>query len=151
MLILEIFLKFPCSFLQNIVYTGLSNSMQQSPSLKADSHSAGQGVPRLLWNLKVHYHICDCHHWPLFWARLIWSTPCFNWAPHHEAYWGMGVYHHAFLTSALDEGEWSASHPSCFTSRERDPGTHWIGGWVGPRPYPPYFSETCSSSLLVYA
>jgi hypothetical protein len=37
------------------------------------------------------------------------------------------------VTSALDGGEWSASHPGCFTFRERDPGTHWIGGWVGPR------------------
>jgi hypothetical protein len=25
------------------------------------------------------------------------------------------------------------SFPGRFTSRERDPGTHWIGGWVGPR------------------
>jgi hypothetical protein len=23
--------------------------------------------------------------------------------------------------------------PCCFTSRERVPNTHWIGGWVGPR------------------
>jgi hypothetical protein len=37
------------------------------------------------------------------------------------------------LTSALDGGEWSASRPGRFTTRERDPGTHWIGGWVGPR------------------
>jgi hypothetical protein len=34
------------------------------------------------------------------------------------------------LTSALDGGEWSASHPGRFTSRERAPGTHWLGGWV---------------------
>jgi hypothetical protein len=37
------------------------------------------------------------------------------------------------LTSALDGGEWSASCPGHFTSRERAPGTHWLGGWVGPR------------------
>jgi hypothetical protein len=37
------------------------------------------------------------------------------------------------LTSALDGGEWSASCPGSFTPRERAPGTHWIGGWVGPR------------------
>jgi hypothetical protein len=37
------------------------------------------------------------------------------------------------LTLALDGGEWSASCPSCFTPRERAPGTHWIGGQVGPR------------------
>jgi hypothetical protein len=41
--------------------------------------------------------------------------------------------HHAVKTLALDGGEWSASHPSCFTRRERAPGTHWIGGWVGSR------------------
>jgi hypothetical protein len=38
-----------------------------------------------------------------------------------------------FLTSALDGSEWSASRPGRFTPRERAPGTHWIGGWVGPR------------------
>jgi hypothetical protein len=37
------------------------------------------------------------------------------------------------LTSALDGGEWSTSRPGRFTPRERAPGTHWIGGWVGPR------------------
>jgi len=37
------------------------------------------------------------------------------------------------LTLALDGGEWSASYPSCFTTRESAPITQWIGGWVGPR------------------
>jgi hypothetical protein len=27
--------------------------------------------------------------------------------------------------------EWSASRPNRFIHRERAPGTHWIGGWVG--------------------
>jgi len=27
----------------------------------------------------------------------------------------------------------SASRPGRFTLRERASGTHWIGGWVGPR------------------
>jgi hypothetical protein len=41
---------------------------------------------------------------------------------------------HAFLTSALDGGEWSATQPVRFTPGERaPPGTHWTGGWVGPR------------------
>jgi len=35
-----------------------------------------------------------------------------------------------YLISALDVGEWSASRPGRFTSSERAPGTHWIGGWV---------------------
>jgi hypothetical protein len=38
-----------------------------------------------------------------------------------------------FLISTLDGGEWSASHPGRFTSGERVPGTHWIGGWVDSR------------------
>jgi hypothetical protein len=37
------------------------------------------------------------------------------------------------LTSALDGGEWSASRPGRFTPRERAPGIHWTGGWVGPQ------------------
>jgi hypothetical protein len=37
------------------------------------------------------------------------------------------------LTSALDGYEWSGYRPGRFTPTERDPGTHWIGGWVGPR------------------
>jgi hypothetical protein len=36
------------------------------------------------------------------------------------------------LTSVLDGGEWSASRPGPFIPREKAPGTHWIGGWVGP-------------------
>jgi len=37
------------------------------------------------------------------------------------------------LTSALDGGEWSASRSGRFTSRERTPGTYWLGGLMGPR------------------
>jgi hypothetical protein len=37
------------------------------------------------------------------------------------------------LTSALDGGDWSASLPDSLTPRARTLGTHWIGGWVGPR------------------
>jgi hypothetical protein len=37
------------------------------------------------------------------------------------------------LILVLDGGEWSASRPGRFTSQDRAPGTHWIGGWVGPR------------------
>jgi hypothetical protein len=39
---------------------------------------------------------------------------------------------HVSLTSALLGGEWSASRPRCFTPGKRAPGTHLIGGWVGP-------------------
>jgi hypothetical protein len=50
-----------------------------------------------------------------------------------KSYWGREVYVHEFLTSALDGGELSASHPVRFTPRERAPGTHWIESWVGPQ------------------
>jgi hypothetical protein len=46
---------------------------------------------------------------------------------------GGDVYIHIFLTSALVGGEWSASRPGPFTTGEKAPGTHWIGGWVDPR------------------
>jgi hypothetical protein len=39
-----------------------------------------------------------------------------------------------FLISELNGGEWWSASRSCrFTPEERTPGTHWIGGWVGPR------------------
>jgi hypothetical protein len=38
-----------------------------------------------------------------------------------------------FLTLALVGDEWPVSRPCRFTPGERAPGTHWIGGWVGPR------------------
>jgi len=43
------------------------------------------------------------------------------------------MYHHAYLTSTLDGGEWSASRTGRFTLREFAPDTHWIGDWVGLR------------------
>jgi len=36
------------------------------------------------------------------------------------------------MTTALEEGEGSASRPGRSLPRER-PGTHCTGGWVGPR------------------
>jgi len=48
-------------------------------------------------------------------------------------YRGVEVQFHGFLPSALDGGKWSVSHPGCFTARESNPSTQWIGGWVGPR------------------
>jgi hypothetical protein len=42
--------------------------------------------------------------------------------------WDVEFKRHAFFTSALYGGEWSASLPG-----ERDPGTHQIGGWVDSR------------------
>jgi hypothetical protein len=50
-----------------------------------------------------------------------------------KAYWESGGIAPLIFSPSLDGGEWSASRPGRFTSRERAPGTHWIGGWVGPR------------------
>jgi hypothetical protein len=48
-----------------------------------------------------------------------------------KTYAEVDVYNYVFLTSALVENEWSASRPRRFNPGERDPGTHWTGGWVG--------------------
>jgi hypothetical protein len=57
-----------------------------------------------------------------------------NWAPRHERVLGEWRYSSTHsLTSAIDGGVWSASRPGRFTPRKIAPGTHWIGGWVGPR------------------
>jgi hypothetical protein len=45
---------------------------------------------------------------------------------------GVEVQVHA-LTSVLNRGEWSASCTCRFTPGLREPGTHWIGDWMGPR------------------
>jgi hypothetical protein len=58
---------------------------------------------------------------------------CVNWA-HHEGVFGEWTYSSTHsLNSALDGDEWSASHSGRFTPRKGATGTHWIGGWVGPR------------------
>jgi hypothetical protein len=40
---------------------------------------------------------------------------------------------YSFLTSALDGGVVSVTPRPRFTPGERTPGTHYTGGWVGPR------------------
>jgi hypothetical protein len=39
----------------------------------------------------------------------------------------------SFLTSALDGVNGQHHAPAALYPRGKDPGTHWTGGWVGPR------------------
>jgi hypothetical protein len=43
-----------------------------------------------------------------------------------KKYGGKELHLPQFLTSALDENEWSASHSSHFTSGETTASNHWI-------------------------
>jgi hypothetical protein len=56
-------------------------------------------------------------------------------ATRHGGAWGeRRCSSYSFSTSALDGGEWSASRPGrALPPGERTPGTHYTGGWVGPR------------------
>jgi hypothetical protein len=49
-----------------------------------------------------------------------------------KTYGAVKVQIHVFLTSALAEGEWSASLPCHFMPGGKNPSTQWTGGWVGP-------------------
>jgi hypothetical protein len=70
------------------------------------------------------------------WKVKVKLSQCFNSAPRHKGVLGEWMYSSTHsLTSALDGGEWAASCPGHFTPREKAPGTHWIGGWVDPRPF----------------
>jgi hypothetical protein len=60
-------------------------------------------------------------------TKLYWKATTCSYTP----WWRLGVRRYSsysFLTSALDEGERSASRPG-----ERIPGTHCTGGWAGLR------------------
>jgi hypothetical protein len=50
-----------------------------------------------------------------------------------KAYWCVDVQSHVLSTSTLVGSEWLASRSDCFTQGEVAPGTHWLGGWMGPR------------------
>jgi len=51
-----------------------------------------------------------------------------------KAYWRVEVQLNTFFELSLDGGEWSASCLSCFTHRERAPGTNWIRAEWAPEP-----------------
>jgi hypothetical protein len=50
-----------------------------------------------------------------------------------KAYWRSGGIAPRIVTATLNGDVWSASRPVRFTHKVRAPGTHWTGGWVGPR------------------
>jgi hypothetical protein len=50
-----------------------------------------------------------------------------------KTYGGVDVQIHVFLTSALVEGELSATRPCRFSPGERSSGIRWTGSWVDPR------------------
>jgi hypothetical protein len=52
---------------------------------------------------------------------------------HREVIWGSRGISPSFLTLTLDGDEWSAFCPAHSICGKRAPGTHWIGGCVGPR------------------
>jgi hypothetical protein len=54
-------------------------------------------------------------------------------APRRKDIWRSPGIAPPFLSSAQEESERSASLPCRSTPGETAFGTHWIGGWVGPR------------------
>jgi len=48
-----------------------------------------------------------------------------------KTYWVGGIAPRILVLGAKG-GEWLASGSSRINPEERDLGTHWIGGWVGP-------------------
>ena len=59
----EIFLVYfrqYCYLVTYVLNYILTFFMQQSPSWEANQFSASKEIPRILWNVKVHYHIYIC-------------------------------------------------------------------------------------------
>jgi hypothetical protein len=85
----------------------------------------GMHNPVRLWEL-FEVTICKFSINPITNPKFVYSHSI-TW----QYMWSGGIAP-PFLTSALDEGEWLASCPLHFTTEERTPGIHWIGGWMGP-------------------
>jgi hypothetical protein len=75
---------------------------------------------------------------------------CFNGAPRREGVlWQWRYISTHSLISALDRGEWSASRPGRFASRERTPRTHLDRRLGGPQSRSGRGGEEKNSQLLL--
>jgi len=120
----------------------ITNSMDQSPSCEANSHSVGQETPCLLWNLNIHYcvnkrpslvsilsQMHPVHHtFPSSFPKIHSSIIFQSMQLHMKTYGEVEVQLHTFITLALGEGEWSASCPGKFIPKEKASSTNWIEG-----------------------
>jgi hypothetical protein len=112
----------------------------------------GNARARTHTHTHTHTHIMTSrsYHWSKLYIALSLTLPfcvlrsmsvkmsvklslCFNWAPGHEGVLGS----RGIAPRILDLGtRWRgvvSFTPDRFTPRERAPGTHLIGSWVGPR------------------
>jgi hypothetical protein len=81
--------------------------MEQGPSSEADGHSAGQEIPRLLWNPKVNF----CSQEP---ATGAYSQPVEF--IHNFPQYFTKIYSNIILPSTPTSSEWSPS-PSGFVTK----------------------------------
>jgi hypothetical protein len=71
-------------------------------------------------------------HWTFHIHVLSWWMYC-STICRHSVYVGVEAYLHSLLTSTLYGRQWSALRCGRFTIWVRAPGTHLVGGWLGPR------------------
>jgi hypothetical protein len=71
-----------------------------------------------------------------------------NEAAGHGDVWKRGCIAPLFLNLALDGGEWLASRYCRFNTKNKAPGTHYVGGWVCPRVRSVYYWEHKNLMLL---
>jgi hypothetical protein len=103
--------------------------MQQDTSVSAGHAASNIRVKIISVHTTTHHHNPEGHD-----KVKVKVSLCFNWVLCHEDVLGEWRYSSTHsLTLALNGGEWSASRPGRFSPRETAPGTHWTGGWVGPR------------------